>query len=215
MIGKLGTRDSNQVDNLNHTFTKAKAEDKTEATMTDTIMISKVIRIDIDPRVETGDSIDKTEVDLGMHKIIGEEILEVMWECIKTLKEKTGEENTEIIIETKVMAEVEIGTGIEKGHFPETLAAIETIGVQSTVGPRSGSRASMKRDRIRCYKCTEYDHFAKDCPTYREERELEQLQQMLNIDDEQMSLKPLAMNTHDNLNSISLEGNLRPGHLKL
>ena len=35
----------------------------------------------------------------------------------------------------KVMAEVEIGIGLEKGHFPETLAVIETIGVQVIVGP--------------------------------------------------------------------------------
>ena len=35
---------------------------------------------------------------------------------------------------------------------------------------RSGSRASTNRDRIRCYKCREYDHFARDCPTSREER---------------------------------------------
>ena len=33
----------------------------------------------------------------------------------------------------------------------------------------------MNRDRIGCYKCREYDHFVKDCPTSREERELEQL----------------------------------------
>ena len=39
--------------------------------MTDTIMISKVIRINIDQIVETGDSIEKTEVGLGMNKIIG------------------------------------------------------------------------------------------------------------------------------------------------
>ena len=80
---------------------------------------------------------------------------------------------------------------------------------------RLGSRASTNRDRIRCYKCREYDHFAKDCPTSREARELEQLQQMLNIDNEQWPLKPLVMNTHDNPNSMSLEGNLRPGHLNL
>ena len=48
---------------------------------------------------------------------------------------------------------------------------------------RSGSRASTNRDRIRCYKCREYDNFAKDCPTSREEREIEQLQQMLNLGD--------------------------------
>ena len=38
---------------------------------------------------------------------------------------------------------------------------------------------------------------------------------MLNLDDEQTSLKPLVMNTHDNLNSISSEDSLRPGHLNL
>ena len=46
----------------------------------------------------------------------------------------------------------------------------------------SGSRASMNRDRIRCYKCREYDHFTKECPTFGEEKEIEQLQQMLNLD---------------------------------
>ena len=36
---------------------------------------------------------------------------------------------------------------------------------------RSGSRASTNRDRIRCYKCREYDHFVKDHPTSKEERD--------------------------------------------
>ena len=70
-----------------------------------------------------------------MHKIIGEEILEVMQECIKTLKDKTVEESTEMIIKINVMAEAEIGTGLEKGHFLETLVVIETIGAQAPVGP--------------------------------------------------------------------------------
>ena len=34
----------------------------------------------------------------------------------------------------------------------------------------SGSRASTNRDRIRYYKCGEYDHFTKDDPTSKEER---------------------------------------------
>ena len=46
---------------------------------------------------------------------------------------------------------------------------------------RSGSRASTNRDRIRCYVYREYDHFAGDCPNSREERDLEQLQHMLNM----------------------------------
>ena len=35
----------------------------------------------------------------------------------------------------KVTAEVEIGTGLEKGHLLETLVMIEIIGVQATVVP--------------------------------------------------------------------------------
>ena len=49
---------------------------------------------------------------------------------------------------------------------------------------RSGSRASTNRDRIRCYACREYDHFARDCPNSREERHLEQLQHMLNMEEQ-------------------------------
>ena len=49
---------------------------------------------------------------------------------------------------------------------------------------RSGSRANINRDRIRCYNCREYDHFTRDCPYSREERELERLQQMLDMEAE-------------------------------
>ena len=80
---------------------------------------------------------------------------------------------------------------------------------------RSGSRASMNRDRVRCYKCREYNHFARDCHTSREERELEQLQQMLNLDGEQTSLKTLVVDTHNSLNKINSEEDVRPGHLNL
>ena len=74
---------------------------------------------------------------------------------------------------------------------------------------------STNRDRIRCYKCREYDLFAEDCPTSREERELEQLQKILNLDGEQTSLKSLVTNTHGNLNKITSEEDLRMGHLNL
>ena len=52
---------------------------------------------------------------------------------------------------------------------------------------RSGSRANTNRDRIRCYNCREYDHFVRDCPNSREERDLEQLQQMLNMEAEEQT----------------------------
>ena len=36
---------------------------------------------------------------------------------------------------------------------------------------RSGSRASANRDRIRCFECREYDHFARECLTRQASRE--------------------------------------------
>ena len=52
---------------------------------------------------------------------------------------------------------------------------------------RSGSQASTNRDRIRCYNCREHDHFVRYCPNSREERDLEQLQQMLNLEVEEQT----------------------------
>ena len=37
---------------------------------------------------------------------------------------------------------------------------------------QSGSRISINRDRIRCYKCREYNIFAKDCQTTKLEKEV-------------------------------------------
>ena len=56
---------------------------------------------------------------------------------------------------------------------------------------RSRLRASTNKDRIRYYKCQEYDHFVKDCPTSKLEKETKQVQQMYNMDEEQTSLKIL------------------------
>ena len=46
--------------------------------------------------------------------------------------DKIVEESIETIIELTIM--IEAGTGLEKGHFPETMATTE-IGVQAIVGP--------------------------------------------------------------------------------
>ena len=50
---------------------------------------------------------------------------------------------------------------------------------------RSGLRARTNRDRIRCCKCREYDHFTKDCPMSKLEKETDQIQEMFNMDEEQ------------------------------
>ena len=42
---------------------------------------------------------------------------------------------------------------------------------RSTARSRSSSHVSTNRDRLRCYRCSEYDHFARECPnslTYEE-----------------------------------------------
>ena len=46
--------------------------------MIDAVIISEVIKIETGQIVETGDNIDKIEIDQGMNKNIEEEILEVM-----------------------------------------------------------------------------------------------------------------------------------------
>ena len=81
---------------------------------------------------------------------------------------------------------------------------------------RSGSRASTNKERIRCYKWREYDHFLKDCPTTNKEREIVQIQQMFNLDGEQMSLITLATSdTYDNLSHTSSLEDVRSEHLNL
>ena len=80
-----------------------------------------------------------------------------------------AEESIEVNTEMKVMTETEMGTGLEKGHFSRSLTGNRNRSTSNSRS-RSGSRSSTNQDRIRCYKCKEYDHFTKDCPTSKEER---------------------------------------------
>ena len=70
---------------------------------------------------------------------------------------------------------------------------------------RSGPRASTNRGRIRCQKCNEYDHTAKDCMTSKWEKETEQAQQMYNMDEEQTALKILVCYAIMKLTPIGLK----------
>ena len=60
-------------------------------------------------------------------------------------------------------------------------------------------RASTNRDRIRCFKCREYDHFTLDRPNSDTEGESEQIQQMYNLDENQTALQILAPDTYKDL----------------
>ena len=71
---------------------------------------------------------------------------------------------------------------------------------------RSGSRVSTNRYRIRCFKCIEYDHLARECPTRQENRRTEQIQQMFSLDDDQTILQTLLIDTEDDIMMITLMG---------
>ena len=82
-----------------------------------------------------------------------------------------------------IITTIEAEIGQQKEHLHE-ITVVAEMGAQVIVELRSGTRANTNRDRIRCYKCREYDHFVGDCPNSREERDLEQLQQMLNMEEQ-------------------------------
>ena len=67
------------IGNSNLRVIRAEEGDKVEIFMIHIIMTEEIIKIDIDQIVEIGEFnlVDKVEVDQGMNKIIGEEILEV------------------------------------------------------------------------------------------------------------------------------------------
>ena len=153
--------------------------------------------------------VDKVEIDQGMNKIIGEEILEVMWECTKSLeKDSRGEyrgsyRNEDYSRERgrSRSRERSLSRNIDNRRNDRSIRNSRS---------RSGSRARTNRDRIRCYKCREYDHFIKDCPTSKEERE--QIQQMFNLDKKPKSLKTLATDMCATLNKINSLENIRLTH---
>ena len=55
--------------------------------------------------------------------------------------------------------------------------------------PRSSSCVSTNRDRLRCFRCSEHDHFASECPNTMTEDDSDQedldrdMLQMLSQDD--------------------------------
>ena len=86
-------------------------------------------------------------------------------------------------LEIKIM--IQIGVGHMKDRI-ETEEAIECI-TDST--SRSGSRVTTKRDRIRCFKCGEYDYFARVCLTTQAYTEAKQIQKMFIFNEDKKILQ--------------------------
>ena len=79
-----------------------------------------------------------------------------MHEVIKGMEDITITE--EVVTETKLIIEEGVG------HLKDRIEVGEMTEVGVTVDLGQGSRVSTNRDRIRCFECREYDHFAWECP---------------------------------------------------
>ena len=99
---------------------------------------------------------DRTQV-VGLDKAIK---IVVLKETLENMEDKLIEETIEM---NGIMTIIEAEIGPEKEHLQRNYSR----GRDRSSGnsrSRSGSTANTNRDRIRCYKCREYDHFARDCP---------------------------------------------------
>ena len=114
-------------------------------------------------------------------RVISEE--EILEEC-KITEVTILEEDIEVASGMINLAEVEVGP--------------EKDSIQITLRDATGSRANTSRDWITCFKCREYDHFAKDCPnmTETEKEQTEQMQQMLDLEEDKTALKILVADTY-------------------
>ena len=143
----------------------------------------KIIRKDMDQTIGQVVEIEESsEIGLELSRTTEGTISRIM---LGDMEDKAAEGNIEIIV-IDVMATIELGIDQERDHSQEFIA-VNMVRSRSSSRCRSGSRASTNRDRIRCYNCREYDHFVGDGPTSREERDLNQLQQMLNLEEEEQT----------------------------
>ena len=69
-----------------------------------------------------------------------------------------------IIITEGEMLEIKITIEIGVGHMKDRIDRRDGRSISNSRS-RSGSRAATNRDRIRCFECREYYHFARDCLT--------------------------------------------------
>ena len=148
---------------LSHKYTKV--EDKVDLMVKESTKLGQIMDTgDIVQIIVQGKTIEATDLE--------------------EISEGTVDKIIEKVTEMKDMViTIEIGIDQRKGLL-QGVTVMEEIEAPAMTGLRSGSRASTNRDRIRCYACREYDHFVRDCPNSKEERDLEQLQHMLNMEEQ-------------------------------
>ena len=147
-------------------------------------MIREIIKIDTDWIAEIEGH--HSEVEVNTHRIIGEDhIMSIIIEMTleETMLEKckiTKVKSTAVDIEGII--EVNFGRGRSRCRDRQYSGYFSRSDRSSSSRSRSGLRPSTNRDRIRWFKCREYDHFTKDRPNLQAEKEPAQIQQMYNLD---------------------------------
>ena len=107
-----------------------------------------------------------------------------------------------IIITEGETLEIRIMIGIGVGHMKDRKDRRDDRRISNSRS-RSGSRVTTNRNRIMCFECREYDHFARDCLTKWANREAKQIQQMFNMDEDQSILQTPLMDIDQDGQTIS------------
>ena len=109
----------------------------------------------------------------------------VLEETLEDMEDKIVEEDTEVI-DTMIIIEAE--TGQEKEHLQEIIVATETE-AQVTVDLGQAPELTQIEIGKDVIIVGNDDHFTRDCPNSREERELKRLQQMLDMEEEEQTYR--------------------------
>ena len=137
---------------LNHKYTKV--EDRADLMVKEVTKLGQIVEIgDILQIIVQGKIIEATDLKETPEGMVD-----------KIIEKMTGMKG--------IVATIEIGIGQGKRTLTKNYSNGRDRS-SSNDRSRSGPRASTNRDRIRCYTCREYDHFVRDCPNSREERDLE------------------------------------------
>ena len=94
-------------------------------------------------------------------------------------------ENIEMI---DVMTRIEVGIGQEKGHLQDIIVVIE-IRVPVTVDQDQDVELVQIETGYSVIIVENINHYMRDCPSAREERDFKQLQQMLNMEAEEQTYR--------------------------
>ena len=152
--------------------------------------------LEIDPEIFTLVTMEKIitspmrDVITADRTIGGEITIDRTIEIDKTIEGMTLDKETEVKVEidqeTVVMTVPKVETGVETEM---DRCNLDPELCQMTEEDQSNSRVNTNRDRLTCYRCGEYDHFAQEYPNMPTDNEIG------HSDSEQASLQMLTQDS--------------------